>query len=115
MGNYNKIIDLGMFIAILNIFDGFATNYGLTNHYIEEANPIMKHMSEVSPILFLGVKITLSILIYFISLLVYYKSSTSFQKFFSISMTVVSIIYVGITLMHLYWLSQVLTSLPHFL
>lgn len=52
MNKKKNIIYYSFIIAILNIFDGYATNYGLKNNYIGESNPIMDYLWKVSPMLF---------------------------------------------------------------
>lgn len=47
MNKKKNIIYYSFIIAILNIFDGYATNYGLKNNYIGESNPIMDYLWKV--------------------------------------------------------------------
>lgn len=101
---YRHIIDFGLVIAVLNMFDGWATHYGLTKNLIVEANPIMRILAEIHPALFLGVKFILSIFIFIVSCLVYLKSRRTFKRFYFYSLTGASVLYIGICFMHLYWL-----------
>ena len=89
----------------INLFDGIATNYGLMNNMIEELNPLMRFFAATSPILFIGIKTVLSILILFASYLVYKKSKEKFQMLFLYSLVGVSVMYLGIFGMHIFWLS----------
>lgn len=50
-------------LAFLNIFDAYATNYGLHYNLIEESNPLMNYIWHISPILFINIKIALSVLL----------------------------------------------------
>ena len=77
----NKInfIYLSWFIAVLNIFDGVTTAYGLKEGKIEELNPIMDFLWVTSPLLFLALKFSLSVLIVIISIFVYKKSRKTFS------------------------------------
>ncbi len=77
--NKMNFIYLSWLIAILNIFDGVTTNYGLKKGAIEELNPIMDFLWLMSPLLFLTLKFSLSVIIVIISILVYKKSSKTFQ------------------------------------
>lgn len=76
-----NFIYLSWLIAILNIFDGVTTNYGLKKGAIEELNPIMDFLWLVSPLLFLTLKFSLSILIVIISILVYKKVVKLFSAY----------------------------------
>ena len=79
--NKMNFIYLSWLIAILNIFDGVTTNYGLKKGAIEELNPIMDFLWLVSPLLFLTLKFSLSILIVIISILVYKKVVKLFSAY----------------------------------
>ncbi|WP_445683742.1 DUF5658 family protein [Solibacillus sp. FSL W7-1324] len=46
-----------LIILLLNLIDGIFTAWGLSNEWIEEANPLM---SSFSPLTILGIKVTLS-------------------------------------------------------
>lgn len=100
----NSIIILSYFVALLNLFDGLATNYGLLNDFIEESNPIMAVIASVSPVLFISLKLLLSIIIIIVSYFVYNKSSAKFQSFYFFMLLVVCAIYIGIGCIHIYWL-----------
>ncbi|RHW36177.1 hypothetical protein D1B33_11090 [Lysinibacillus yapensis] len=102
-----SVLLLGISIAFLNLFDGIATNYGLSRKLIEEINPLMDQMISVSPFLFLGVKAALSLLILFVSYSVYAKSEAPFQKLYLVSLGIVFFIYCGICSIHLYWLTLI--------
>lgn len=99
------IIAFSVLVAFLNLFDGIATNYGLMNNMIEELNPLMRFFAATSPILFIGIKTVLSILILFASYLVYKKSKAKFQILFLYSLVGVSVMYLGIFGMHIFGLS----------
>ncbi len=103
----NKInfIYLSWLIAVLNIFDGVTTAYGLKKGAIEELNPIMDFLWLVSPLLFLALKFSLSVLIVIISMLVYKKSSKTFQRVYSVLLVGVCCVYFGIFFLHIMWLS----------
>ncbi len=97
------MVYLALLIALLNLFDGFATNYGVTNNIIGELNPLMLTIMN-KPLLFLSLKIVLSILILFVTYLVAKQSVSSFQKLFLSSLMGVSVIYFGIFGIHLFWI-----------
>lgn len=104
----NRIVYFGLYIALLNLFDGFATYYGLSNNLIEEANPLMDFLWTTSPIFFLQIKLLLSISIAIISYLVYQGSNSVFQRIYFYILTVVSLIYSGVFFLHIYWIAIVL-------
>ena len=105
MKNKRFIIYCSVLIALLNLFDGIATHYGVTKNIIEELNPLMDFFMAISPLLFLCMKIILSILILCASYWVYQKSKEKFQQLFLYSLVGVSIMYIGIFCMHIFWLS----------
>ncbi|WP_332649817.1 DUF5658 family protein [Lysinibacillus sp. 54212] len=104
MKNRRFILLLSLFIAILNLFDGIATHFGLIHNIIEEANPIMKTIATFSPALFLLIKTLLSILIVAVSYWIYKYSLAAFQRFYFLSLVGVLTLYIGIFSMHIFWL-----------
>lgn len=106
MKNKRIILFCSVFIAFLNFFDGMATHYGIDRNLIEELNPLMNALMEISPFLFLCTKIFLSILLLCLSYWIYQKSKTSFQTFYLYSLVGVSVMYTAICCMHLAWLSM---------
>ncbi len=105
MGNKKLILTFGILIALLNVFDGIATNYGYTFNFIEEINPFMNYLLTLSSELFLFYKFLISFLILIISFAIYHKSNERFQRPYLFSLYGISILYVGISIMHIYWLS----------
>ena len=105
MNNKWFLLFCSVFIALLNLFDGMATHYGINHNIIEELNPLMNFLMTISPLLFLCTKILLSILLLCISYWVYQKSKTPFQTFYLYSLVGVSVMYTAICCMHLTWIS----------
>jgi len=103
----NNIMLFGISIAFLNLFDGIVTNYGLMKNWIAEMNPIMDLLISIHPVLFLGLKVGLSLLILFLSYYVYLKSKRSFQRVYLLTLVCVFCLYFGICGLHIYWLSLV--------
>lgn len=100
------LICIGLLVAFLNGFDGFATSYGLSHNIVEELNPIMYSLIQISPFLFLCLKIGLSIFIFYVTFLVYQKSKPTFQKLYLASLVAVCFLYTGIFGMHIFWLTS---------
>lgn len=107
MGKKYLILTFGIIVSILNIFDGLATKYGYNDNFIEELNPLMNYILTISPELFLTFKFLFSLLIIVLSFAVYYKSNERFQKSFLMSLVGISVLYVAISFMHIFWLSYV--------
>ena len=105
MKNKRIIIYCSALIALLNLFDGIATHYGIINNMIQELNPLMDFFMAISPLLFLWIKIVLSILVLYASYWIYKKSNVKFQILFLYSLVGTSVMYVGIFCMHIFWLS----------
>lgn len=89
-------------ISLLNLLDGVFTYYGLHNSLIEEENPLMNHLWNIHPFVFLGVKIGLSFLILFIAAFIDKKQLVI--KYWKTILIVVSLLYGLVMLMHLCWL-----------
>ena len=104
MGKKNIML-FGISIAVLNLFDGIVTNYGLMKKLIEEMNPIMNFIISVNPSLFLGLKVCLSLLILYVSYWVYTNSKLHFQRLYLLTLIGVFFLYFGICSLHVYWLS----------
>lgn len=105
MENKKILLYSSILVALLNLFDGITTYYGIVHNLIEEVNPLMEFFMTISPLLFLWMKVVLSILLICVSYLVYQKSKATFQKRFLYSLVGVSIMYMGLVGMHIFWLS----------
>lgn len=103
--NNINLIYLSWLIAMLNIFDGVITVYGLKGGAIEELNPIMNFLWTMSPLFFLSLKCSLSVFIVIISIWVYRKSSKMFQGIYSILLIGVCCVYLGVFFLHIVWIS----------
>ena len=105
MRNKINVVYLSWLIAVLNVFDGVITAYGLKEGKIEELNPIMRFLWVTSPPLFLALKFSLSILVVIISIVVYKKSRNTFYRVYAVLLVGVCCLYIGIFVLHMIWLS----------
>ena len=103
--NKINVVYLSWLIAVLNVFDGVITAYGLKEGKIEELNPIMRFLWVTSPPLFLALKFSLSILVVIISIVVYKKSRNTFYRVYAVLLVGVCCLYIGIFVLHMIWLS----------
>ncbi|MEH7342883.1 DUF5658 family protein [Bacillus sp. JJ1532] len=55
--NLKKIF---LYLALLNLYDGIVTFFGIQFSLIEESNPIMNALFQTNPYYFLGYKVILS-------------------------------------------------------
>lgn len=94
---------LFIYLALLNAFDGFATLYGLSLHTIREMNPYMNEIYHIHPLLFLTVKISLSILL--ICIVVIWGSKIRKIRFISFLIVLSSLIYTPVCFTHIYWMT----------
>ncbi|WP_407691416.1 DUF5658 family protein [Robertmurraya mangrovi] len=88
-----------LYLGILNLFDAFATFYGLSINEISELNPVMSILYERNPFIFLGTKVGLSIVLF---------SLTGVKKGFNSltlrTLTIFStILYSCVCFIHLVW------------
>lgn len=89
-------------ILVLNLIDGICTAWGLSNQWIEEANPLM---SSFSPLTILGIKVCLSCVI-----LSLWKSNfpTRLTNVWRVVLSFVMFLYSGIFILHITWMVLVL-------
>lgn len=90
-------------ISILNTVDGLATFYGLKINVVEEQNPIALMLWDTHPLLFLGAKILVSILILYFPLLT--AQHIWQKKRWTITLTAVVMMYLFVNAIHVIWLS----------
>ncbi|SHQ82778.1 Uncharacterised protein [Mycobacteroides abscessus subsp. abscessus] len=95
---------LFIYLALLNVFDAFATAHGLSLNKIREMNPYMNGIYLIHPLLFITLKISLSILL--ICMGVIWGSMIRKKRFISSLIILASIIYTPVCLTHIYWLTQ---------
>ena len=107
MGKIKLMLFFSIGIAILNVFDGFFTYFGVVNNFIEELNPVMNLLITTYPAVFIGVKILLSLSIVAVSYWISSYGKANFQLVFLFSLVIVFFIYTGIFGLHIYWLSFV--------
>ncbi|MBS8266604.1 hypothetical protein DYI25_19455 [Mesobacillus boroniphilus] len=92
------------YLTFLNLIDAFVTWFGLENEFITELNPVMNFIYEVNPLLFICSKAALSL---FLLLFIVFKQvpKSGFIKGITLF---ASFSYTGITLMHGFWLVNIL-------
>ncbi|MGP7815788.1 DUF5658 family protein [Niallia sp. 01092] len=91
---------LFILLSLFNLADGLFTCIGLHLHFISESNPLMESIWNISPFLFLFCKITLSVLLFCISMLFL----TRHQKTWTIFLFVPLSLYLCIMLLHFAWI-----------
>ena len=87
-------------ILVLNLIDGIFTAWGLSNEWIEEANPLL---SSLSPLTILGTKVILSGLVWLL-----WKSDfpTRLTNVWRVVLSFVMFLYTGIFVLHITWISM---------
>ncbi len=89
-------------LSMLNLIDGLLTYWGLYTGTISEANPFMRWVWNVSPETFIGLKIFLSCILIVLANCTY---RFQFQVFLCYVLTGINVIYSGVLLLHLYWVT----------
>ncbi|WP_410489334.1 DUF5658 family protein [Bacillus sp. DTU_2020_1000418_1_SI_GHA_SEK_038] len=56
----NDLKKIFLYLALLNLYDGLVTFFGIQFSLIEESNPIMNALYQKNPFYFLGFKVILS-------------------------------------------------------
>lgn len=88
-------------LAFLNVFDGVVTYIGLESDIIEESNPLMNHLYETGPLLFLVIKLSLSGFLY----LILFMDKLPVRKSIHILAAIASVIYMVVCLFHIVWIA----------
>ncbi|MCA0150434.1 DUF5658 family protein [Rossellomorea vietnamensis] len=93
-----------IYVASLNLLDTAFTLYGLNNNYINESNPLMNTIYNTTPLLFLVLKVLLSILL----LVILYHLDTKKETSRTLgSFTVIAAIaYTYTCILHGYWIVE---------
>lgn len=95
----NKLIKMVIVLLILAIFDALFTDFGIQNHHITEANPIMRSIHEANVTGFYLIKIALPVLL--ISIVAKLES----KPFILFLLNVAISLYVIVLLLHFFWLT----------
>lgn len=90
-------------LAMLNLLDGLFTFWGLASNLITEANPFMRWMWTKSPWLFIGYKVFLSASL---AILAFFFNRLSYQRLWGYGITVLNIVYGGVLIVHIYWVTN---------
>ncbi|MEI2664704.1 DUF5658 family protein [Rossellomorea sp. LJF3] len=89
-------------VAVLNLLDGIISFIGINGSFMVEANPFMHALYSTSPVLFLGFKMTLSLLLL---LLVFYDKIPRVKWITSMAY-IAGIIYIFVFCLHGIWIIQ---------
>ncbi|WP_102027589.1 DUF5658 family protein [Salirhabdus sp. Marseille-P4669] len=90
-------------IALLNVLDLVLTTIGLQFHIIEEVNPFMSGLWKLHPFVFIGVKISLSLLLIYCA---HYLTNPTLKSWRVLTGTAIGL-YVSVLVMHGVWLVQI--------
>ena len=96
---------MAIILLILATFDAFFTDFGIQNHLITEANPIMSIIYEVNLLGFYFIKIALPVL------LIGILSRLESKPFIVIFLHIAISIYVCVLLLHFSWLGITLIDM----
>ncbi|MFD2445748.1 DUF5658 family protein [Bacillus sp. CGMCC 1.16607] len=99
----NVLTFMFIYLAFINIVDGLVTYIGLKLGNIEEANPLMSFLFDFDPILFISVKLGLSILLIMFIYLIKAPKSRVIHSLLVFS----SMIYTFVCFKHLYWIALI--------
>ncbi|QED46791.1 DUF5658 family protein [Cytobacillus dafuensis] len=91
------------YLALLNLFDGAFTFFGLHFSLIEESNPFMDALYKYNPLCFLAYKIILSCILFAFIILKKMPLSNSI-KYLAVG---ASLLYTFVCLYHGVWILQI--------
>lgn len=101
----NKLIKMGIILLILATLDALFTDFGIQNHHITEANPIMRSIYEANVTGFYIIKIALPVL------LIGIVSKIESKPFILILLNIAIFLYAIVLILHFFWLT--LAFIPH--
>jgi uncharacterized membrane protein len=93
---------LVIIIASLNGLDGVLTFWGIKNGNIIEANPIMDWVWKHNPIIFLGIKISLSLILLIIGYFLTKQKQIGQRFIFVLKST--TVLYLLVSILHMKWI-----------
>ncbi|KUO66113.1 MAG: hypothetical protein APF84_12390 [Gracilibacter sp. BRH_c7a] len=97
---FKMILLFPIILFILSIIDGILTLWGLRLNIIEEVNPMMKFFIKLSPVVFMAIKIFLSLLL--IALL--WRIGDRLHKSIIYLLWFSFVVYSLVIIFHIYWI-----------
>nr|WP_304218536.1 DUF5658 family protein [Fredinandcohnia onubensis] len=94
---------LFIFLAASNLLDAFITHFGILGGHISEANPLMYTIYEINPLLFLFIKLLLSLCL----LSLYFIIRIPVNRLIRSLSYVATAFYVYVFILHGYWITQI--------
>ncbi|MHA6259808.1 DUF5658 family protein [Sporosarcina sp. CAU 1771] len=94
----NLAYKMALLLFVLAIFDALLTDFGIRNHHIEEANPLMRFVYESSVLYFFVIKISLPIL------LLYILTKIEPKIFLNVLVASSVLLYTLVLFQHIFWL-----------
>lgn len=92
-------------VAVLNLLDALFTFIGLSIHAVMELNPMMYRSWQASPLLFILIKGTISLLLlYLLRFAEWFHERTIWKAGFHLA----AAFYTFLLTLHVYWISHVL-------
>ncbi|WP_335869567.1 DUF5658 family protein [Bacillus sp. 2205SS5-2] len=89
-----------LLLALLSMLDGVLTYLGIQLGLIQEANLLMKLLIMYDPIIFIGIKLVLSICLVAMAIMIKAPKSNIIKQLSYLAL----FIYGGIFLLHSYWI-----------
>ncbi|WP_077618777.1 DUF5658 family protein [Bacillus sinesaloumensis] len=91
------------FLASLNLFDALITHFGILGNHISEANPLMYTVYEIHPLLFLTIKLMLSLFLIALIFIIRFPVSKLIRSLSYVA----TALYVYVFFLHGYWISEI--------
>jgi hypothetical protein len=92
-------------VGFLSLIDLILTALGLKIGIIDEGNPFMKNMLEISPVLFVTLKIALTL--FFLIIISKYGPNYEWTK---PAVSFVLVAYLGVMILHMTWIIDFVTT-----
>lgn len=100
----NKQPKAAMLLLLLSIVDSLCTDFGIRNHHITEANPLMRVVYDTSVVGFYLIKISFPILF------LYLLTKIEPKRILRILTSLTLFLYTFVFFQHMLWISLLLTS-----
>ena len=95
---HNRWLLTTFLLLVLAICDSLITHFGLSNSYIEEANPLMRYVYENSVLIFFSIKIVLPILF------MYIMTKLKPKAYLQLLIAGALFLYAFVLFKHIFWL-----------
>lgn len=100
------VIKLFIIVGVMSVLDGIISYAGIMSGFMEEGNPFMQNLWNISPTLFITFKLIVSLLIIAVGFL-YKKSNQPIRIHIRLSTYLITALYSYVMVLHVVWISLI--------